>query len=49
MFKVNNKNTRPRYETCLKLELKNKYQNNTIKQFLPGSSVFIVDFEDVQS
>ena len=57
MFKVNNKNTRTRYETCLKLKLKNKYTGTTFSNgvllsllltfnvFLPGSSAFIVEFK----
>ena len=30
MFKGNNKNIRTRYETCLKLKLKNKYTKTTL-------------------
>ena len=30
MFKGNNKNIRARYETCLKLKLKNKYAKRTL-------------------
>ena len=57
MFKVNNKNIRTRYETFLKLKLKNKHTRTTLSNgvllsllltfnvFLPGSSVFIVDFK----
>ena len=30
LFKVNNKNIRTRYETCLKLNLKNKYTRTTL-------------------
>ena len=30
MFKGNNKNIRTRYETCLKLKLKNKYTKITL-------------------
>ena len=30
MFKGNNKNIRTRYETCLKLKLKNKYTETTL-------------------
>ena len=30
MFKVENTNTRTRYETCLKLKLKNKYTITTL-------------------
>ena len=29
-FKVNNKKTKARYETCLKLKLKNKYTKTTL-------------------
>ena len=51
-----NKNTRRRYETCLKLKLKNKYTRMTLSDdvllrlllnFLPSWCVFIVDFEDL--
>ena len=57
MFKVKNKSLRTRYETCLKLKLKNKYTRTTLPNgvllsllltfnvFLLGSSVFIVDFK----
>ena len=57
MFKVDNKNTRTRYVTCLKLKLKNKYIRTTLSNgdlltlwltlnvFSPGFSVFIADLE----
>ena len=54
MFKIGNKNTRTRYETCLKLKLKNKYTKMTLSNdvllclllnFPPSCSVFTVDFE----
>ena len=57
LFKVNNKNIRTRYETCLKLNLKNKYTRTNCQTvfccfycylwtyFLLGSSIFFVDFE----
>ena len=56
LFKGNNKN-RTRLETCLKLELKNKYTETTLSNgvllslllslnvFLPSFSFFIDDFE----
>ena len=44
MFKVDNKNPRTRHETCLKLILKNKYQNDIVKWC---SVVFIVNFERI--
>ena len=39
IFKVDNKNTRARYETCLKLKLKNEYIRATV--------VFIINFEGI--
>ena len=39
MFKVDNKNTGPRYETCLKLKLKNKYTRTTLSN---GSYLVLV-------
>ena len=57
MFKGTDENIRTRYETCLKLKLKNKYTKTTLSNsvllslllslnvFLLSSSVFIVDFE----
>ena len=45
MFKANNKNTRTRYETCLKLKYKNKvHQTNIVKRC---AVVFIVNFERI--
>ena len=54
MFKIGNKNTRTRYETCLNLKLKTKYTKMTFSNdvllclllnFPPSCSVFTVDFE----
>ena len=51
MFKVDTEDTRTRYETCLKLKLKiNTPERHCQTVFcclylLPGSNVFIVDFE----
>ena len=54
MFKIDNKNTRTRYETCLKLKLKNKYSGTALSNdvllylllnFLHSCSIFNVDFE----
>ena len=39
MFKVNNKSSKTRCETCLELKLKNKYTRKTI--------VLIVNFEHI--
>ena len=48
MFQVNNRNTRTRREICSKLTIKyNKY--NKITYFTPCSSVFIVNFEQVNA
>ena len=48
MFQVNNRNTRTRREICSKLTIKyNKY--NKITYFTPFSSVFIVNFEQVNA
>ena len=41
MLKVNNKNTRTRYEMCLKLKLKNKYTRTTLPN---GVLLSIVNF-----
>ena len=42
MFKVNNKNTRTRCETCSKLTIKTPGQRQW-----PSSGVFIVNFEHI--
>ena len=56
MFKVNNRNTRKRSEICSKLTMKNQndvsyvvlvFLSLTMKYLTPFSSVFIVDFEQV--
>ena len=46
MFKVDNKNTRAKYEVCLKLKLKNKYtrttlSNSVLSSLILTSNVFI--------
>ena len=42
LLKVNNKNTRTRCETCLKLKIKTPERRQKRR-----SGVFIVDFEDI--
>ena len=56
VLKVNNRNTRKRSEICSKLTMKNQndvsyvvlvFLSLTMKYLTPFSSVFIVDFEQV--
>ena len=57
MFKVNNRNTRIRYEICSKLIIKAPHQNDAkgfvlvslLTYFTPCSRVFIVNFEQVNA
>ena len=44
MLKVDNKNTRLRHETCLKLKLKSKYTRKTLSN---GALLSIVKFEHI--
>ena len=44
MLKVDNKNTRLRHETCLKLKLKSKYTRKTLSN---GALSSIVKFEHI--
>ena len=48
MFKVKNRNTRPRYEVCSKLTIKTPERRRSI-YFPPCSSVSIVNFEQVNA
>ena len=45
MFKVDNKNTRAKYEMCLTLKLNSKYTGTALSN---GVVVFIVNFEGIR-
>ena len=47
LFKVKNKNTKKRYEICLKLTIKTPERRQLWTYFSPFSNVSIVDFEQI--